>query len=80
MPITIQKANNINPNVFFEELNVGDPFLYPYNNTVHVKVHLIYSDGTDYYTAIDLTSGEENYFDSKDVVIPIKASLTYSVK
>lgn len=78
MPITIKKEN-FRPEVQFGSLSCGDTFLY--KNEIHMKVIILGSSPADeYVTAIRLSTGTENYFDDKDLVVPVKeATLTYSM-
>ena len=76
MPIIIEKKHK-NPAIPFGDLNRGDAFIY--NNEIHIKVSMG-SEEDEYFTAINLKEGTENYFDVNDLIVPVKeAVFTYSL-
>ena len=77
MPITIQKTPT-NPAVAFETLNLGDPFLL--NNKLCIKVRCDPVHQDSYEAAIVLETGTELEVYEYTAVVPVKATLTYSVK
>lgn len=77
MPITIKKTST-NPAVAFETLNLGDPFLF--NNELCIKVRCDPVHQDSYDTAIVLETGRELEIYEYTAVVPVKATLTYSVK
>lgn len=77
MPITIKKTS-ANPAVAFETLGLGDPFLFNNNLCIKVKCDPVHQDS--YETAIVLETGTELEIYEYTAVVPVKATLTYSVK
>lgn len=77
MPITIKKTST-NPAVAFETLNLGDPFLF--NNELCIKVRCDPVHQDSYDTAIALETGRELEIYEYTAVVPVKATLTYSIK
>lgn len=76
MPITIKKTH-VDPAVAFNTLNRGDPFLY--NNSLCIKVQCEPVRADPYFTAIELETGRELEIDEYSAVVPVKATLTYSI-
>lgn len=77
MPITIKKIP-ANPAVLFDTLKLGDPFLF--NNELCIKVRCDPVHQDSYETAITLETGRELEIYEYTAVVPVKATLTYSVK
>ena len=77
MPITIKKTPN-NPAVAFKTLSFGDPFLFDNRLCIKVRCDPVHQDPYD--TAIVLETGKELEVDEGTAVVPVKATLTYSVK
>ena len=77
MPITIKKTPN-NPAVAFDTLKFGDPFLL--NNQLCIKVRCDPVHQDSYNTAIVLETGKELEVYEYTAVVPVNATLTYSVK
>ncbi len=77
MPITIKKTS-VNPAIAFDTLNLGDPFLF--NNKLCIKVRYDPVQGDSYETAIVLETGKELVICGCTDVVPVNATLTYSVK
>lgn len=77
MPITIKKTPN-NPAVAFDTLNFGDPFLFDNKLCIKVRCDPVHQDPYD--TAIVLETGKELEVCEYTAVVPVKATLTYSVK
>lgn len=77
MPITIKKTPN-NPAVAFDTLNLGDPFLFDNKLCIKVRCDPVHQD--PYETAIVLETGKELEIYEYTAVVPVKATLTYSVK
>ena len=76
MPITIKKDHN-NPAVAFDTLNFGDPFLF--NNQLCIKVRCDPVHEDSYEAAIVLETGKELEIREYSSVVPVKATLTYSI-
>lgn len=76
MPITLKKTH-VNPAVAFDTLNCGDPFLY--NNILCIKVRCAPVHADSYFTAIELETGRELVIYEFSAVVPVKATLTYSI-
>ena len=77
MPITIKKTPN-NPAVPFDTLKHGDPFLFDNRLCIKVRCDPVHQDSYD--TAIVLETGTELEVCEYTAVVPVKATLTYSVK
>lgn len=77
MPITIKKTS-VNPAVAFDTLSLGDPFLFDNKLCIKVRCDPIRQDS--YETAIVLETGQELEVCEYTAVVPVKATLTYSVK
>lgn len=77
MPITIKKAS-VNPAVAFKTLSLGDPFLFDSRLCIKIRCDPVHQD--PYETAIVLETGKELEIDECTAVVPVKATLTYSVK
>ena len=77
MPITIKKIP-ANPAVAFKTLSLGDPFLFDNRLCIKVRCDPIRQDSYD--TAIVLDTGKELAIYEDTAVVPVKATLTYSVK
>ena len=77
MPITIKKIP-ANPAVAFENLSLGDPFLFDNRLCIKVRCDPVHQD--PYNTAIVLETGKELEVEEYTAVVPVKATLTYSVK
>lgn len=77
MPITIKKTS-INPAIAFASLNLGDPFLFDNKLCIKVRCDPVHEDS--YETAIVLETGKELELDEYAAVVPVNATLTYSVK
>lgn len=77
MPITIKKTS-VNPAVPFETLNLGDPFLFANKLCIKVRCDPVHQDSYD--TAIELETGREFEVYEYTAVVPVKATLTYSIK
>ena len=77
MPIAIKKIP-ANPAVAFVTLNIGDPFLFDNELCIKVRCDPIRQDSYD--TAIVLETGKELAIYDDTAVVPVKATLTYSVK
>jgi hypothetical protein len=76
MPITIKKTST-NPAVAFDTLSLGDPFLL--DNKLCIKVRCDPINHDSYDTAIALETGEELAICNFTAVVPVRATLTYSV-
>ena len=77
MPITIKKTS-VNPAVAFDTLNLGDPFLFDNRLCIKIRCDPVHQD--PYETAIILETGKELEIDEYSAVVPVNATLTYSVK
>lgn len=77
MPITIKRTPN-NPAVAFDTLKLGDPFLL--DNQLCIKVRCEPDLQDPYDTAIILETGKELEVYEYTAVVPVNATLTYSVK
>ena len=77
MPITIKKIP-ANPAVAFETLSLGDHFLFDNRLCIKVRCDPVHQD--PYNTAIVLETGKELEVEEYTAVVPVKATLTYSVK
>lgn len=77
MPITIKKIP-ANPAVPFDTLKLGDPFLF--NNELCIKVRCDPVHQDSYETAITLETGRELEIYEYTAVVPVKATITYSIK
>lgn len=77
MPITIKNTSDY-PAVAFETLKLGDPFLF--NNQLCIKIRCDPIHQDSYDTAIVLETGTELAVYEYTAVVPVKATLTYSIK
>ena len=77
MPITIKKTA-VNSAVAFETLSLGDPFLFDNRLCIKVRCDPVHQDSYD--TAIELETGRELEVYEYTACVPVKATLTYSIK